>query len=37
MNRDLPPFQYIVYFLAAIVVVLLVAIVLAKLNGWQEK
>lgn len=37
MTRDLPPYQYIVYFLAAIVVVILIANVLARLNGWQEK
>ena len=37
MTQDLPPYQYIIGFLATIVAVIIVAHVLARLNGWQEK
>ncbi len=37
MTLELPPFQYIVYFLAAIVVGIVIAMLLARLNGYQEK
>ncbi len=37
MTRELPPFGYIVAFLATIVAVIVVAHLLARLNGWQEK
>jgi len=37
MNSQLPPFGYIVAFLASIVAVIIVANLLARLTGWQEK
>ncbi len=37
MTSQLPPFGYIVAFLGTIVAVIVVANLLARLNGWQEK
>ena len=37
MTSELPPFGYIVGFLATIVAVIIVANLLARLTGWQEK
>ena len=37
MTRVLPPFGYIVAFLASIVAVILVAHLLARFTGYQEK
>lgn len=37
MTSELPPFGYIVAFLATIVAVIIIANFLARLTGWQEK
>jgi hypothetical protein len=37
VNSELPPFGYIVAFLVTIVAVIIVANILARLTGWQEK
>lgn len=37
MTSQLPPFGYILGFLATIVAVIVVAHLLARLTGWQEK
>jgi hypothetical protein len=37
MTRELPPFGYIIAFLATIVAVIVVAHLLARLTGFQEK
>lgn len=37
MTRDLPPFGYIIVFLGIIVAVIIIANILARLTGWQEK
>jgi hypothetical protein len=37
MTSELPPFGYIVSFLAAIVAVILIAHLLARATGFQEK
>jgi hypothetical protein len=37
MQSELPPFGYIVAFLGSIVAVIVIANLLARLNGWQEK
>jgi hypothetical protein len=37
MTQDLPPYQYIVGFLGCIVAVIIIAHLLARMTGWQEK
>ena len=37
MTRELPPFGYIMAFLATIVAVIILANLLARLTGFQEK
>ena len=37
MTSELPPFGYIVAFLATIVAVIVIAHLLARLTGFQEK
>lgn len=37
MTSELPPFGYVVAFLATIVAVILIAHLLARLTGFQEK
>jgi hypothetical protein len=37
MTHELPPYQYIVGFLATIVAVIIIANILARLTGYQEK
>ncbi len=37
MTRELPPFGYIIGFLGVIVVVIIIANLLARLTGFQEK
>jgi hypothetical protein len=37
MTHELPPFQYILGFLGTIVAVIIIAHVLARMTGWQEK
>lgn len=37
MTNELPPFGYIIAFLATIVAVILIAHLLARFTGFQEK